>query len=85
MNPTKNFSVAEMACKCDKCGHRADMTDEFMEKIQLLRDKLGVPLKVTSGFRCPDHNAEVSATASRTGPHTTGQAVDFAVSRELAF
>ena len=35
-------------------------------------------MPVTSGARCPTHNSNVSATG-KTGPHTTGRAIDFGV------
>lgn len=72
---TPNFTVAEMRCRCG-CGG-ADMDGGFMARLQGLRDALG-PLRVSSGFRCPDHNARVSSTGSN-GPHTTGKAADIGV------
>ena len=73
---TKNSSVAEMKCKCgcDQC----DMDEVFMEKLQLLRDKIG-PLKISSGFRCPAHN-QAESSSGPNGPHTTGKACDVACS-----
>ena len=49
----------------------------FMGKVEALRVKYGKSLTVTSAARCPDHNAKVSGTG-RTGPHTTGRAIDLA-------
>ena len=45
--------------------------------MQEARGELG-PLKITSGYRCSEHNASISKTGP-TGPHTTGAAVDLAV------
>lgn len=70
-----NFRSNELACPC--CG-RADMEPAFMDRLQSLRTAFGAPLAVTSGFRCPEHNAQVSSTGP-AGPHTTGRAVDIAV------
>lgn len=56
----------------------------FMEKIETLRLAYGKPLKVTSAARCPDYNDKVSGTG-RTGPHTTGRAIDFAIDRGDAY
>ena len=50
-----------------------------MEKVERLRIRYGMPMPVTSCARCPDHNEKESATKSRTGPHTTGRAIDIAV------
>lgn len=70
-----NFELHEFECKhCreNKINHRT------VDRLQRLRTLLGFPLVVTSGYRCPVHNAAVSTTGA-TGPHTTGQAIDVAV------
>jgi zinc D-Ala-D-Ala carboxypeptidase len=57
-------------------------SDEFVEAVDAVRQKFydatGQVLRINSGYRCPAHNAEVSADNSFDGPHTlmTG-AVDF--------
>lgn len=55
-----------------------------MRKLVALRDDLQVPLRVTSGFRCRRWNSQVSTTGDK-GPHTTGRAVDIAISGADAF
>jgi uncharacterized protein YcbK (DUF882 family) len=72
---TPHFSDAELACKCG-CGMLP--AKDFMDKIEALRLSVGFALPVTSAARCPDHNARVSGSG-RTGPHTTGRAIDFGV------
>jgi zinc D-Ala-D-Ala carboxypeptidase len=75
------FVPEEMACS--HCNIL--LVDEaFMDKLLDLRLKYDGSLIVTSGYRCPDHNAAVSATKSRSGPHTTGHAVDLGVSHKEA-
>jgi zinc D-Ala-D-Ala carboxypeptidase len=54
-----------------------------MDKVEKLRDRLGFALPVTSGYRCPEYNNRVSGTG-RTGPHTTGRAIDLGVSHARA-
>jgi zinc D-Ala-D-Ala carboxypeptidase len=76
----KYFTIEEFACK--HCG-RVVMDGAFLEDVDQMRGLFGKPLVVTSGYRCPDHNAAVSSTG-RTGPHTTGHAADFAVSAPAA-
>ena len=46
--------------------------------LQTAREALGVPLTLTSAYRCPDHNSKVSSTGL-SGPHTTGYSVDIHV------
>lgn len=70
------FQKKEFDCRCG-CG-RNEMDPDFLKKLDDLRRRLGFPLVVTSGYRCPDHNESVSTTG-RDGPHTTGRAVDFGI------
>lgn len=81
MASTKNFTEAEVACRCG-CG--MTLAQDFLDKVQVLRDAVGFPTPVTSAARCPKHNAKVSSTGA-TGPHTTGRAIDLAVNRERAY
>ena len=59
------------------------MDSEFMRMLQTLRDEMQGPLKVTSGFRCVNHNQMVSTTGIN-GPHTQARAADILVSGERA-
>lgn len=77
----KHFTPAEMACKC--CG-RVKADEIFMDRLERLREAYAAPLEVTSGYRCPAHNAAVSSTGA-DGPHTTGKAADLRVSGGKAF
>ena len=81
---TPHFTVAgdpKLACSCG-CGMLP--VQSFMDKIESLRIAFGKPMKVASAARCPEYNAKVSATKSRTGPHTTGRAIDLAVTHAEA-
>jgi zinc D-Ala-D-Ala carboxypeptidase len=78
---TPHFSRSEVECRCG-CGMLPKQ--DFMDKVEALRVAYGKPLAVTSAARCPNHNARVSATG-RTGPHTTGRAIDLAVDRGNAY
>lgn len=70
----KYFSADEVRCKCG-CGvAKADRT--FMTLLDALREKLNRPVRLTSFYRCPAHDAAVDGT----GNHTTGKAADIAVS-----
>ena len=73
---TKNFTRDEFECQCKKC--EAQMIDtELVEKLQRIRDVLGVPLKITSGYRCVVHNASKAVQGSRTSKHLYGFAADW--------
>jgi len=78
------FSEKELACSCG-CGRGIyDMDPDYMEVMEAIRSKVGFPLPVTSGFRCPDYNAKISKTGEH-GPHTTGRALDIRVDRIRAY
>jgi len=80
--PWTFFKLSEFACLC---GCKANLIQhDFVDKLEHLREALGFPLVVRSGYRCPAHNARVSTTGA-TGPHTTGRAVDVAVFGRQAF
>ena len=70
-----NFSPDEV--KCQHCGE-LKIDEELMDVIQEARENLG-PLRITSGYRCSEHNNNISSTGP-SGPHTTGKALDIATS-----
>lgn len=72
------FTAAELACKCtyEECP-RHGMDEEFMHFIIVLRERM-FPFVVASAYRCPAHNNDVSTTG-KTGPHTTGKAMDIRI------
>ena len=77
---TPHFDAKELACRCG-CGMLPEQ--DFMDKVEILRVRLGFPMPVGSAARCPEYNAEVSATG-RSGPHVEGRAMDIAISGSRA-
>ena len=67
----KNFSPREIACK----GTGRILIDEdALDRLQALRDRLGIPLILRSAYRSPEHNRAVKgATHSK---HMEGIAFD---------
>jgi uncharacterized protein YcbK (DUF882 family) len=53
---------------------------EFIDRLELIRQKANFSFVISSWYRDPEHNKSVSATQSLTGPHTTGRAVDIVCS-----
>ena len=82
-SPWEYFTWDELKCHCG-CG-KAEMDPRFMTKIVILRRAMGRQFPVRSAYRCPDHNERVSRAKSRTGPHTTGQAMDIGADGLLVF
>lgn len=75
-----NFTPAEFVCSCG-CGfHTVDYT--LVRICQRLRDRLDAPFLISSGSRCPKHNAEVGGVPSSR--HLTGRAVDFRIRGKTA-
>lgn len=75
-----NFKAAEF--KCSHCG--ADgVKEELIAKLQAMRTEYGKPMRITSGYRCPQHPIE--AKKSSTGAHALGLAVDVGVEGAEAY
>jgi uncharacterized protein YcbK (DUF882 family) len=73
---SKNFHLSEWECNCSKCSETlVDM--DHVSKLQQLREDLGSPIKITSAYRCPDHNAAVGG--SPRSRHKEGDATDIQV------
>ncbi len=70
---TANFHLIEFLCR--HCGKGEDIVKpELLTALQKLRDLWGKPMRLTCGYRCPQHNAEVGG--AKHSAHMTGQAAD---------
>jgi len=65
------FKPEEFACPC--CG-QINMNEEFIERLDKARYIAGIPFKISSGYRCPKHNAKVGGVPDSA--HTKGLAAD---------
>lgn len=74
MSASAHFTDAELACKCCKANLCTDM---LVNALETLRADLGVPVIVTSGYRCPDHNKAVGGEPN--SQHVRGMAADVTV------
>ncbi len=80
MNLSKNFSLKEMLAT--STGVANVPTDQEIEKMKLLaekilqpvRDYMGIPIRINSGFRSAGVNKSVGG--SKTSQHTKGEAAD---------
>lgn len=75
-----NFTKEEFDCR--ETGTN-EMRDSFLVMLQQLRDELGEPIKITSGYRDPRHSVEASKEAP--GVHTRGLACDIACDGQQAY
>lgn len=61
------FDDYEFACKCGRHGYDSDghpILDHIIDKrlvdvLDAIRERIGKPIEVLSGYRCPEHNVEV--------------------------
>ena len=81
---TRNFSHAEVACKCGRCRGAAKISPDLMVRLQAMRDEVG-PIRITSGVRCRKHpESKARPTSSHVpadlgdGEGRCGHAVDIA-------
>ena len=73
----KWFKEKEFACKC--CGQLPPLARENVkalvsEVLDPVREQLGMPIVVTSGYRCDKHNKDVGGV--RNSQHLRGEAAD---------
>lgn len=69
------FKRKEFACKCG-CGFDA-VDAELLDLITAIRKAYQSPITITSGCRCPEHNARVGGASQ--SQHRLGKAIDFQV------
>lgn len=75
---TRHFNRSEFACRGQNCcGGAAPINPDLVHALQRLRDIVGVPLTITSGFRCLTWNRKCGSRD--TSQHPRGNAADVAV------
>lgn len=75
----QHFRREEFRCQCGGkfCnGFPAEPVEETVRLADEIRRRAGVPLKVNSGVRCKQHNADAGGVWNSL--HLTGQAIDLA-------
>ena len=88
----KHFSEKEFWCRCSQCqkgdaemeippggmlGGVPENVKALVENVlDSLREKYGKPIKVNSGYRCPNHNLAVGGAMQ--SQHMKGEAADIA-------
>lgn len=79
MKLTENFSLSEFSCKdgAPVPGDLLDNVELLAKNLQVLRDHLGEPIHVNSGYRTPAYNAKVGGKPK--SKHLTAEAADITV------
>lgn len=74
-----NFNSNEFDCHCQDCKVTIIHPDLII-KLQKMRDEIGTKLSITSGYRCPNYQAQLRLrgyeTAKGVSQHTKGMAAD---------
>ena len=73
INYGKYFREEEFHCHCGECEFPG-MDQEFLYDLNNLREALGQPIIITSGYRCEKYNKKIGG--SPTSSHLKGLAVD---------
>lgn len=74
-----NFKLSEFVCKCGKYCSEVTIDLKLVAYLQAIRDHFGKAITITSGYRCPTHNANVGG--AKASYHTKGgRAADIVVS-----
>jgi len=70
-----NFSVDEFRCRGTG---QVKIDSRLAQGLQQMRDMIGGPIRITSGYRAPEYNETLSGAAPNSR-HTTGEAADIVV------
>lgn len=76
MQLTKNFHLSEFACHDGTPvpdSLIANVTD-LVSNLQVLRDHIGEPIRINSGYRTPEHNKKIGGVSS--SQHLLAKAAD---------
>lgn len=75
MDISPHFKRTEFACACG-CGF--DTVDvETIRVLEVVRQHFMLPITITSGCRCKDHNEKIGG--AKNSYHTQGRAADFKI------
>ena len=79
MKLTNNFNLSEFACKdgTDVPNELIDNVTELAKNLQVLRDFIGLPIKINSSYRTPSHNKAVGGASK--SQHLLAKAADIKV------
>tara|TARA_B100000676_G_scaffold190471_1_gene187360 strand:- start:864 stop:1262 length:399 start_codon:yes stop_codon:yes gene_type:complete len=79
MRLEKNFILSEFMCKdgSDVPDSMLDNVKLLAKNLQVLRDEIGKPIRVISGYRSPKYNRKIGG--ARKSQHMTSKAADIKI------
>ena len=79
MRLEKNFILSEFKCKdgSDVPDSMLDNVKLLAKNLQVLRDEIGKPIRVISGYRSPKYNRKIGG--ARKSQHMTSKAADIKI------
>ena len=83
MKLTKNFTLKEFNCSCN-CEMPKEVLyniQKVANQLQTIRDRVNVPIKVNSAYRCLKHNRSIGSNDS--SQHVLGNAADIVIQGQI--
>lgn len=79
MKLTKNFNLEEFRCHdgTDVPDHLLGNVKKLASQLQILRDHLGEPIRINSGYRTPSYNKKIGGVSN--SQHVQAKAADIVV------
>jgi zinc D-Ala-D-Ala carboxypeptidase len=81
-NNSKYFKATEFTCSHTSTEK---MNQDFIDKLNNLREVYGKPMTVSSGYRDSTHPVEAMKKDPKGGAHVSGKAADILIERGDAF
>lgn len=81
MKLSTNFTLSEFESRdgAPTPGPVFENLQVLAKNLQALRDFFGIPIKVNSGYRSPEHNASPAVRGAKSSKHLLGQAADIVI------
>ena len=79
MKLSKNFSKSEFECRC-MCEMPKEVLNNVQKlanQLQIIRNKVNVPITINSAYRCPKHNSIING--AKSSQHLQAKASDIVI------
>lgn len=86
MQISENFNLAEFRCRCGCLMPHTVMnriSKLVLTVLQPLRNKLGAPIRIVSGYRCRKHNKAIGGVSR--SQHILGTAADITMKHKTPY